>query len=163
SQHDQCKLKLYGNVDSLALNAFVHYGRKTHGHDHGGGEGQHVHDAQEAPQPQAYSHDEAQRVESLNPVVRVKLRAAEEASGGVVMVEEPGNQGQKRREPNSDTQNPGLEIFFARGINLPQGECQWRDGRRFLAQYSEGERDLAGPNAAVDGHSDTPQGEGRSG
>src|ERR1700730_2804926 len=157
-QHDQPELELYRHGNARALARGIHDRRKEHCDRSGRSEREHVHGAEKMPKPLNQRQHETQRVERLSYVVLVEIGIAKKSSGGVMVVEQPG---QQRKNWNARNRGP-LNTASTLGLRLqqfPKSKCQRRYYRSLFAQDSEAKGELAGPNAPLNIKPDAPKGE----
>ncbi len=163
-QHDAGKLYLNGDGDAPPFHAVVadrqkpHRGHGRHGHH------QHVHDAEQMPRPVDQREQEPHRTQCRGDVVPVEIRAAEISAGDVVVIEQPADQRNHRRQANerpTDASFRGFGFTQRRRKQLPYRQRGGDDHNRLLAEDRKREGKLAHPETALDSQSDAPQGEGR--
>src|SRR6185312_6899873 len=108
------------------------------------------------PDPLHQRKKKTQWVERLGDVVLVEVGVAKKSSCGVVVVNQPTQQGKYRNERNCGIVETSSTAIAMRQ-DFPESECHRRDYGRFFAQDSQTKGKLCGPHSAFDIKPDSPK------
>src|ERR1700739_2173307 len=156
-QHDQPKLELNWNGNARPFASGIDNRRKKHCDHSSCSERQHVHGSKEMPDALHQRKQATQRTQRLSHVVLVEIGIAKKAPCGMVMVEQPNQQGKNWDQRNRSALESVSTTVIAMRQDFPKRKCQRRDDGSLFAQDGQTKSKLAWPDAPLNIKSGSPE------